>query len=298
MKTISRRVSCRLNEQRAVPGSQGPTRSIFAKKKPRAGEPREAPRHLGGGRDAPDPQVKRSPHLMRSSAENRRAPADAPVVDHTPRGRAVDWPLGQRRQTSLREAKGPAQGGLKRGLECAPAVQKARLHGVGCDGVTGGSIVIIVGPIASRKDSPRGAIDDAHRQGRKRARTLDSDGALNVPLRQKEGGLRPPSLPAPARTEARRHGVAACVAVLTTPFKAGPKHLQSPGCIRTIRRKKGGRSRPPRLHGHRSLRRGRHLADSLEQPIARRQLLPDPRLISGLLWLFEQLTFFLLEGSL
>ena len=37
-------------------------------------------------------------------------------------------------QQRLREAKGPAQGGLKRGLECAPAVEKARLHGVGCDG--------------------------------------------------------------------------------------------------------------------------------------------------------------------
>jgi hypothetical protein len=64
---------------------------------------------------------------------------------------------------------------------------------------------MIVGPIAARGESLRGAIDDAHRQGRKRARTLVSDRALNVPLRQKEGGLRPPSLLGPlARTDARR----------------------------------------------------------------------------------------------
>jgi hypothetical protein len=40
--------------------------------------------------------------------------------------------------------------------------------------------------------------------GRKRARTLVSDRAPNVPLRQKGGGLRPPSPPRPlARTDAR-----------------------------------------------------------------------------------------------
>ena len=45
-----------------------------------------------------------------------------------------------------------------------------------------------------RANPPRGAKDDAHRLGKERARTLDSDRALNVPLRQKEGGLKPPEL--------------------------------------------------------------------------------------------------------
>jgi hypothetical protein len=63
---------------------------------------------------------------------------------------------------------------------------------------------------------------------------------------------RPPSsAPLLERRRAAR-GVTACVAVLTTPFKAGPKHLQRLGCIRMIRRKKGGRSRPFRSRDRRS----------------------------------------------
>jgi hypothetical protein len=42
------------------------------------------------------------------------------------------------------------------------------------------------------RNPPRGTKERAHRAGRKRAGTLDTDGALNVPLRQKEGGLKPP----------------------------------------------------------------------------------------------------------
>jgi hypothetical protein len=40
-----------------------------------------------------------------------------------------------------------------------------------------------------RAKSPTRDEERAHRPGRKRAGTLDTDGALNVPLRQKEGGL-------------------------------------------------------------------------------------------------------------
>ena len=42
------------------------------------------------------------------------------------------------------------------------------------------------------RNPPRGTKERAHRAGRKRAGTLDTEGALNVPLRQKEGGLKPP----------------------------------------------------------------------------------------------------------
>ena len=43
-----------------------------------------------------------------------------------------------------------------------------------------------------RANPPRGAKERPHQPGRKRAGTLDTDGVPNVPIRQKEGGLRSP----------------------------------------------------------------------------------------------------------
>jgi hypothetical protein len=57
--------------------------------------------------------------------------------------------------------------------------------------------------------------------------------ALNVPLRQKEGGLiSRPLLPSPLRTGTPQGGFATYIAVLLTPpLKVGPKSLQLSGCI-------------------------------------------------------------------